>query len=103
MSSNGFLSAPEIKVSFTLSVLSVSRRPVFIGIGVNSAGDWRGRTAQGFQPVLLLRNKSIWLKAIAGLTVKAEKGPAVVLWLLRRDCDAFAWRRLRARVFHAQC
>jgi hypothetical protein len=101
MSSNGFLSAPEIKISFTMSVLSASRWPVFIGINVNAAGDWRCRTTQGFQPVLLLRNKSIWLKEIAGLTVKPDKGPVVVLWFFRQDCDASAWRRLRTWFFHS--
>jgi hypothetical protein len=101
MSSNGFLSAPEIIVSFSLSQLPASWQPVFIGVGVNSAGEWHGHSAQGFQPVLLLRNKSIWLTAVAGLTVKPDNGPAVVLWFLRRDSDAFAWRRLRAWFFHA--
>ena len=102
MSSNGFLSGPEITVSFATKPLRYCWRQPFISLGVNSAGEWHGRTLWGPQPVLLLRNKSVWLNACAGLTVVTDDGSIVGLWFLRHKCDADAWRRLRAWALHAQ-
>ena len=102
MSSNGFLNGPEIAVSFATKPLWYCGRQPFVSLGVNSAGEWYGRTLRGPQPVLLLPNKSVWLKGFAGVTVIGDDGCTAVLWFLRRKCDAVAWRRLRAWTVHGQ-
>lgn len=102
MSSNGFLNAPEMGISFAMGPRWHPWRQPLLSLGVNSAGDWRCRTLQGFQPVLLLLNKSVWLTKVAGLTVKTDDGQAMVLWFLRHECDPVAWRRLRVWAFHSQ-
>jgi len=71
-----------------------------MSLGVNSAGEWHCRTLQGLQPVLLLRSKSVWFSAFAGLTVAPDDGSAVVLWFLRQKSNVVAWRRLRAWALH---
>jgi len=102
MSSNGFLNGPEIAVSFVTSPLRFCWRHPFLSLGVNSAGEWHCRTLQGPQPVLLLRSKSVWFSAFAGLTVAPDDGSAVVLWFLRQKSNVVAWRRLRAWALHGQ-
>jgi hypothetical protein len=102
MSSNAFLSAPEIPISFAASPLSYCWQQPYISLQVNSVGAWCCRTLQGLQPVLLLHDKSVWLTGVAGLTVQSEDGCSVVIWLFRREYEGDAWRRSRAWFVHSQ-
>jgi hypothetical protein len=95
MSSNGFLSAPE------LSFREISWRSIAEGndfqarLSVNAAGAWHIRVSDGPRAVLLLRYSSFWTSRMAVLTLRYSDGARSVLWARRTEENDSSWRRMR--------
>lgn len=70
--------------------LNASRGRLWLG----TDRSWQLETATGTVAVLLLRHKSFWWQAVAGITLQTPDSEHLVLWLVRRGrCPA--WRRMR--------
>ena len=100
MSSNGFLSAPEITLS-TLSRTHPLRWQVRqVRCGVASDGGWYIRVPGSRRPMLLLQHRSFWWGRFALLTAKQPGRRVQWYWALSGNADA--WRRLRVHFLHGR-
>jgi hypothetical protein len=100
MSSNAFLqpirliSMPQPKrVGVSLSW----RRTELLFAG---SGDCFLRSDGGLEWVAVLRDRCIWLRHLAGLSVRDANQRVAVLWFLRWEQRPEGWRRARVRFFH---
>lgn len=91
MSSNDFFSAPEIDCGMLIPFQGASCSR--LGIAVN--GGWYLRNSCGIEPVLLLRNRSVWSAHLALLTLEYGARGTAIVWARRLPVQADAWRRLR--------
>jgi hypothetical protein len=95
MSSNGFLSAPEL--SFRLFGWRANAKSCesAVRMGITAAGTWYVRVPEGVQAVVLLRYSSFWTGRFAVVTLRYPDGKRSRVWARRTAADEQNWRRLR--------
>ena len=97
MSSNAYLNAIDYRCLLIGDRLRSAGLLVPAVVRVLPDGSWQLQSHEGAERVLLLRNRSVWWRLFAVLTVSVGGRKRSRLWLFRDRARLTNWRRISVR------